>query len=163
MLRRGGGEYRLSAELMAKFLFIWTGKYDGDHLKDDLGGSAVITVTDKDWATSYIPPDTAATFVVPDNATFLAADGEDEFWFDGAEALQQKTHADLIASSTLRTFIKYSDFEPYNVYSIGILKDGETLTDEDKIELNRFFKLWAEYWGVMMDSGYMKDNRIGGE
>lgn len=103
-----------------------------------------------------------ATFSVPNNATFLAADGTDDFWFDGSNVLQQKIRADLIASTTLRTFIKYSDFEPYNIYGIGILKTGETLTEADKIKLNRYFKLWAEYWGELMDSGYMKDNRVGG-
>lgn len=150
----------LPAALRAKFLFIWTGKYDGDNLKDDLGGAAVITVTDKDWTTSFIPPTTAATFAVPDNATFLAADGADDFWFNASNALLQKTHANLIASTTARTFIKYADTSPHNVYGIGILKDGETLTDGEKIKLNRYFRLWAEYWGELMDSGYLKSNRI---
>jgi hypothetical protein len=152
----------LSPSLRAKFLYLWTGSYEGDDLLSDLGNE-VIAVTGKDWGTSYITPDTSATFAVPDNATFLAADGSDDFWFDDSDVLQQKDHADLIASATLRTFIKYADFEPYNVYAIGILKAGEVLTDSDKIELNRFFKLWAEYWGVLMDSGYVKDNRIGNE
>lgn len=151
--------FGLPADLLAKFLFLWTGDYDGDNLLSDLG-SEVITVTGKDWATTDIPPDTTATFAVPDNATFLAADGTDDFWFDVADTLLQKTHANLISSETMRTFIKYTDFEPYNVSAIGILKDGEVLTDADKILLNKFFKLWVQYWGTtMMDSGYMKDNR----
>ncbi len=149
--------------LRSKFLFIWTGKYDGDNLKDDLGGAAVITVTGKDWTTNFIPPTTAATFAVPDNATFLAADGVDDFWFNANNTLLQKTHANLIASTTTRTFIKYADTAPHNVIGIGILKAGETLTDGEKIKLNRYFRLWAEYWGEMMDSGYMKSNRIGNE
>jgi len=153
----------LPSALRSKFLFVWTGKYDGDNLKDDLGGAAVITVTDKDWTTSFIPPTTAATFAVPDNATFLAADGADDFWFDASDTLLQKTHANLIASTTARTFIKYADVTPHNVIGIGILKAGETLTDGEKIKLNRYFRLWAEYWGEMMDSGYMKSNRIGNE
>ena len=153
----------LPAALRAKFLFLWSGKYDGDNLKDDLGGAAVITVTDKDWTTNFIPPTTAATFAVPDNATFLAADGADDFWFDASDTLLQKTHANLIASTTARTFIKYADTAPHNVIGIGILKAGETLTDGEKIKLNRYFRLWAEYWGEMMDSGYMKSNRIGNE
>lgn len=153
----------LPAALRAKFLFLWTGKYDGDNLKDDLGGAAVITVTGKDFITRHIPPDTAATFAVPDNATFLAADGADDFWFNASDVLQHKTHGNLIASTTLRTLIKYADTEPYYVYGIGILKEGEILTDGEKIMLNTYFRLWAEYWGELMDSGYMKDNRIGTE
>lgn len=153
----------LPSALRAKFLFLWSGKYDGDNLKDDLGGAAVITVTDKDWTTNFIPPTTAATFAVPDNATFLAADGADDFWFDASDTLLQKTHANLIASTTARTFIKYADVTPHNVIGIGILKAGETLTDGEKIKLNRYFRLWAEYWGELMDSGYVKSNRIVGE
>jgi hypothetical protein len=154
---------RLPVELRNKFLYLWSGSYTGDNLRDSLGSESVISVSGKDWTTKQIPPETAATFTVPDNATFLAADGADNFWFDGSDLLQQKTHADLILSTTQRTFVKYSDFDPFNVYSIGILKDGEILTDDDKIELNKYFKLWAEYWGEFMDSGYMKDNRIGNE
>lgn len=146
--------------LRDKFLFLWTGGYSGNDLKDRLGSSAVISVTGKDWTTRYIPQNTSATFSVPDNATFLSADG-DNFWFDTLDVRQQKTHADLIASTTMRTFVKYADFEPYNIYAIGILKAGEIITDADKITLNKFFKLWAEYWGELMDSGYMKDNRGG--
>ena len=152
----------LPAALKAKFLFIWTGKYDGDNLLSDLG-SEVITVTGKDWTTKHITPDTTATFAVPDNATFIAADGSDDFWFDASDVVQEKAHADLIASETERTFVKYADSEPYNIYGIGILKDGETLSDADKIKLNTSFMLWAEYWGEMMDSGHMKGNRIGNE
>lgn len=157
---RGMSKNKLSAALLAKFLFLWTGRYDGDDLLSDLS-SDVITVTDKDWTGRYIPPTTSATIAVPDTSTYVDADGSDDFWFDGSDVLQEKTHADLIASETSRTFVKYSDFDPYNVYAIGILNAGETLTDSDKIELNRYFKLWVQYWGTtMMDSGYMKDNRI---
>lgn len=152
----------LPAALRAKFLYLWSGKFSGDNLLSDLGAE-VITVTSKDFSTRYIPPASSATFAVPDNATFLAADGSDDFWFDGSNVLQAITHADLIASETLRTFVKYADAEPYNVYGIGILKEGETLSDAEKNKLNTFFKLWAEYWGVMMDTGHMKGNRIGNE
>lgn len=150
----------LPVVLRNKFLFLWTGGYTGDNLKDSLGSAAVISVTGKDWTTRYIDPDTSATFAVPDNATFLGADGTDDFWFDASDTLQQKTHAELIASETLRTFVKYADFEPYNIYVIGILKAGEVLTQSDRIALNKYFKLWFQYWGEVMVSGYMKDNRV---
>jgi len=145
--------------LKAKFLFLWVGDYDGDNLLDSLGSAAVITVTGKDWLTRYIPPDTSATFSVTDNADFLAADGTDDFWFDAADSLESKIHADLIISETERTFIKYSDFEPYNVYAIGILKDGEVLTETEKNIVSKFFKLWIFYFGTFSDYGYLKDNR----
>jgi len=152
----------LPSALRDKFLFIWTGKYDGDNLLSDLDAE-VITVTDKDWITRFIPPTTAATFAVPDDATFLAADGDDDFWFNAGGDLQEKTHANLISSTTERSFVKYADTEPHNVIGIGILKTGEVLSAGEIIKVNRYFRLWAEYWGELMDSGYMKDNRIGNE
>ena len=155
--RRASG---LSAELLAKFLFLWTGKYDGDDLLSDLS-TDVITVTDKDWITKVIPETSAATFAVPENATYIAADGTDNFWFSALDALLEKTFTNLIESTSLRTFVKYTDFEPYEVSAIGILKEGETLTDADKIELNTYFKLWVQYWSdIMAETGYMKDNRV---
>lgn len=150
---------KLSPLLLAKFLYLWTGRYSGDNLLSDID-TAVITVTGKDWTGLIIPSTTSATFAVPNNATYIAADGIDDFWFDAADAPQAITHADLIASETMQTFVKYNDFDPFNISAIGILKDGEVLTDANKIELNIYFKLWVQYWGTtMMDTGYMKDNR----
>ena len=123
---------RLPDSLLTKFLYLWTGKFNGDNLLSDLD-TDVITVTGKDFTSTYIPETSTATFAVPNNATYLAADGADDFWFNVADVLQQKTFAELIASATLRTFIKYTDFAPYNVSAIGILKDGEILTDAEKI------------------------------
>jgi hypothetical protein len=149
----------LPAYLKAKFLYLWTGRYSGDNLLNNLGAE-VITVTGKDWSTVYISPDTTATFSVPDNATFLAADGIDDFWFNVADTLQQKTHTELIESTTTRTFVYYSDEEPYNIHSIGILKDGEVLTEDEQIILTKYFKLWVQYWStVMLGVGHMKTNR----
>lgn len=124
----------------------------------------VLIVTNKDWSTKYIPPDTTATFAIMNDEIYIDADNVyDNFWlapYVGTPVLNEKTHSDLISSETTRTFVKYSDFSPYNIYSIGILKAGAVLTDSDKIELNKYFKLWVQYWGTtMMDSGYMKDNR----
>lgn len=149
----------LPGYLMDKFLLLWLKKYSGENLQSDLGDD-VITVNGKDWITTRIP-DTDATFSVPENATFLAADGSDEFWFDGEGNLQQKTFTQLIESTTLRTFVKYTDFEPYEISAIGILKADAVLTENDIILVTRAFKLWAQYWGLeLMEQGYMKDNRI---
>ena len=146
----------LSTTLLDKFLYLWTGKYKSGNLHSDIDDT-VITVTGKDWPTGYIPPSTAATFSVPNNSTYSTAD-TDNFWFN--PGILSKTHGDLIASETDRTFVKYSDYAPYNIYAIGILKSGEVLTDADKIELNTYFWLWVQYWGATMaETGYMKDNR----
>jgi hypothetical protein len=150
--RRGG----MTEALKEKFLYLWSGKYDGDNLLSDLNDD-VITVVNKDWETKYIPETTTGTFSTPDTAEYQNAD-TDNFWF--ALGVLQKTHTHLIESETERTFIKYSDFEPYNIYAIGILKAGEVLTESDKKALDRYFKLWLFYWGTFSDSGYLKDNRV---
>jgi uncharacterized protein (TIGR02145 family) len=88
------------------------------------------------------------------------APGDESFWFSNG-TLTPMDFEDLISSNTSRTFIKYTDFAPYEISAIGILKADAVLTEADKIELTRYFKLWTQYWGyTMMDSGYMKDNRI---
>lgn len=149
----------LPSELKAKFLFLWTGKYDGDDLQNDLDDD-VITVTDKDWETKYIPETSESTFAVLDTAGYIAAD-TDNFWFDAEETQLQKTFTNLIESTTARTFVKYSDFEPYQIFAIGIMKAGETLTENDEYILTRYFKLWTLYFGgEMREYGYMKDNRV---
>jgi len=149
----------LPGSLREKFLLLWTGEYTGDDLKDSLGSEAVITVTGKDWTTPHIPQESEATFSVPNVAAFIAADGHDDFWFNSSDVLQQKTHSNLISGMTFRTFVKYSDFAPYNVFAIGILKEGEILMEAEKHWLNRYFKLDAHYWGELMVTGYIKDNR----
>lgn len=149
--------FGLSATLGAKFLLLWEGAYSGDNLKSDLD-AAVITTSAKDWDSKYIS-DTDSTFAAPDNATYIAAD-TDNFWFTSLGVQNQVTFDQLIASETLRTFVKYSDFEPWKIYAIGILKADATLTEADKDELTRYFKLWPTYFGDMREFGYMKDNRI---
>lgn len=153
-------EWTLSAweTVRAKLLYLWTVNFTGDDLDNDLG-DGVITVTGKDFSTEYIPDSSNATFAVPDTAEYLAADGDDNFWFDSGGNLQQKTVDELILSETMHTFVKYEDTSPYNISAIGILKDGEVLTEADKEALNTYFRLWFIYWGTIMDSGYMKDNR----
>ena len=141
------------------FQYLWIGDYTGDNLKSEVG-SDVITVTNKDWTTKFIPATTSATFAVPNNATYLANDGTDDFWFDAANTLLQKTGSNLIERTTARTFILYSNTAPYFVSLIGILKSDVVLTDADTVLLTKFFKLWVQYWGEeMMEQGYMKDNR----
>jgi len=141
----------------SKFLYLWTGKFSNNTLVSDIN-SFNISISNKDFNTVYIPSTTNATFAVPDSKSFIDADKIDQFWFKN-NVLQQKTFADLISSTTCRTFIKYTNSEPYNISIIGILNKDVVLTEKDKIEMNSYFQLWCEYWGELMDSGYMKDNR----
>jgi len=140
-------------------------------------GNAIPNITvDSEWNTlstgAYCNYNNAESYVfeespiltvfnVTDNATYLNADGTDDFWFTAGNVLDQKTFTELIESTTLRTFVKYTDFEPYEISAIGILKAGEVLTEAEQTELDTFFKLWVQYWGTTMsETGYMKDNRI---
>lgn len=143
--------------LLAKMLYFWTGKYDGDDLLSNLDTS-VITVTSKDWSSKYINSASTATFAVPNNPTYLNADGADDFWFDAGNTLIQVDLAQLIGYDPQRTFIKYADFDPYHVYAICILKTGEVLTDDEKNILSHYFKLHLFYFGVLNNFGYLKDN-----
>jgi hypothetical protein len=147
----------LSPDLLAKFELLWEAGYNGDNLQSIIN-SDVITVTGKDWTGKFIPETTSATFAVPNNATYLACDGTDDFLFDDEDTLIQNTFADLIGYDPQRTFIKYSDFEPYEVSKWGILKADAVLTDGDKNELSRYFKLHIMYFDEWNDYGYNKDN-----
>ena len=97
---------------------------------------------------------------MPNTASYIAADAADEFWFDSNETRLQKTFTDLITSTTQRTFIKYTDFEPYRVSAIMIIKPGVVIDSDMERLLTRDFKLWFSYFpGDIRDYGYMKDNR----
>ena len=123
-----------------------------------------LIVTGKDWTTPYIPPETTATISIPNDSKYIQADnGYDNFWLDPyfeIPVLNQITHAELIVSETERTFVKYSDQEPYNIYAIGILKAGVTLTEAEKTLLSKYFWLWVQYWSTtLLGAGHLKTNR----
>jgi hypothetical protein len=147
----------ITPELRDKFLFLWTGKFDGDNLLSDLDSTA-ITVTGKDFTTSYIPYTSAATFAVPDNATFEAAD-TDLMWFDSGGTPKTIAVKQLVNFDYERTLIKFDDSSPYHVRMIGILKAGETLTEDEVDRVHRGFYLWVYWSGVENDYGHYKDNR----
>jgi hypothetical protein len=147
----------LKSTTKAKFLFLWTGKFDGNNLLSDLD-SSVITVTGKDFATKYIPASSAATFSIPDSATYKTAD-EDLFWSNGTNVLE-KTTAQLVAYDYTRTVIKYNDSAPYDIEAIGLLKTEEVLTSDEIDEIHRYFRLWI-YWSNILNAfGVIKTNRV---
>ena len=155
-VRNGSKLNLLKSTTKAKFLFLWTGKFDGNNLLSDLD-SSVITVTGKDFASSYIPSTSAATFAIPDNVTYKTAD-EDLFWNTSGTVLQ-KTTAQLVEFDYTRTLIKYSNNSPYNIQAIGILKTGEVLTATEIDEVHKYFRLWIYWSGVLNANGYIKGNR----
>ena len=153
----GGIDYLHYWTTLSKVLFLWSGKFDGDNLLSDIDDT-VITVTGKDFATTYIPYTSAATFAVPDNATYEAAD-DDLMWFDSSETPKTVAIKQLVNFDYTRTIIKYDDESPYHVRGIMILKDGEVLTADEIDRMHRDFGLWV-YWGdVENENGHYKDNR----
>ena len=139
------------------FEFLWiAGNFDGDNLLSSLD-TDVLTVTGKDFSTDYIPVTSAATFAIPDTATYKDAD-TDNFWHTGATILQ-KTVTQLITTDNNRTFVKYADEAPHHITAIGILKQSVTLNDAQKDRFSGFFWLWLYYFGVFNDYGHLKENR----
>jgi hypothetical protein len=147
-----------TADLLDLMLFFWGGSVSGDNLRNKFNTN-IITVTNKDFTSRYIPPTSSATFAAPDIAAYKTAD-EDNFWYDVGGNVLEKTVADLYGATTERTIIKYSPTEPYNVYWICILKSGVVLTDAQKDEFSKQFTLWLYYFGELNDYGVYKDNGI---
>lgn len=127
-------------------------------------GTPITKITDmSEWsgvgARAYCSFDNDDTYAII-GSNWIAADASDEFWFDSDGVQQQKTFDQLIGTSTTRTFVKYTNKPPYRASIIGILKPDAVLTDDDKEELTKYFKLWVYYWEDLWDDkGQWKDNR----
>lgn len=146
----------LPAVTRNKLLFLWTGDFSGDNLLSDLD-TTVITVTGKDFTTSYIPATSAATFAIPDNATYKGAD-TDNFWHSGSTILQ-KTIAQMVGTDNSRTFFKYADEAPHHITAFAIAKADAVFDSVDQDNLSKFFWLWLYYFGTLNDYGHLKENR----
>lgn len=151
----------LSSTLLAKFAMLWVGDISGNNLLNALDTDYII-VTGKDFATDYIPATSAATFALPNTAPYIAAD-QDYLWFDSGGSPRAVTVAELIGYDFNRTFVMYADSSPYHIYAIGVLADGETLTESDWNELHAFFDLSIFYTGELNLYGHLKENRTIGK
>lgn len=143
--------------LKNKFLFLWTGKFNGNNLLSDLNAD-VITVTGKDFATSYIPEGSAATFKMPNTTDYQTAD-KDTIWFNSTATQRAETLTELIAYDFNRTFIDYEAGSPHNINKIGILKAGAILNNNEINELHKYFKLSIYWTNVLNVNGVLKANR----
>ena len=153
---RGGSSYWNTRKLQEKFVFLWSGKFDGDNLKNDFGTDSIV-VADKDFATTYIPGTSSATFKLPSEGKYYAADS-DGFWFTD-EVQRSLTVTDLNGYDLSRTFIKYSDSYPYNIQLIGILKWDVVLTTSEINSLYGYFRLPVFWSGLFNQNGFIKGNR----
>lgn len=143
------------------FDFFWyegAGNITDTQLIDKSGNGNNITITGKDFVTSYIPATSAATFQIPDSAT-LIADDTDFFWVTALGARRQVTVGELNGYDLPRTFIWYDNAAPHHIRAIGILKSLVVVTDAIKNKASKDFKLWMFHFTVQNDYGYPKENR----
>lgn len=152
--RSDGG---LPPDLAELFSILWTTTVEGDELPSQDGNNIVIT--DKDFTvTSHVPAGSEATFSLPDVAG-LKVDDEDNLWFDESGNVLQLTVTDLVGQDYTRTLVKYSNFEPYNIDWIGVLKSTANPTTDQWNQLYRYFQLWFLREGTIHDYGVLKENR----
>jgi len=137
----------------------WNTAPVGDELVDISGNGNNIKITGKDFSTNYIPSTSTAVFSLPDNATLIADDLANQFWF--RPTIRNRTTAQLVAYDLSRTIIKYDNTAPYHIRWIGVLKSDVILTQDQKDKLSQSFQLWAWYFGVYNAHGYLKANRPG--
>ena len=137
------------------FDFLWTGEFEGDNLKNDVGSTNII-VTGKDFTTE-IPESSAASLTIA--AAFVAADNEDRLWFNSVEVQQNVSPADLIGYDFYRTIIKYSNTSPFSISKIAILKPNITLTQQQINQLHIDFDLPVFWSDLFNENGIVKSNR----
>jgi hypothetical protein len=128
--------------LKSLMCFLWVGNIDHNHLLSILDWR-YITISGKDFASSFIPSISAATFTLPNDADYIAAD-LDGFWFAGGVS-KILTVGDLANCMLSRTLILYNNAPPFNVYAIGILKDTTILNNIQREQLGHDFQLWLFY------------------
>ncbi len=145
--------------LKSLFSVLWLGQVSGSTLIDQSGNGNNITVTGKDFATSYIPAASAATFALANSAPLKVDDDWDGLWFTDAGAVIQVTPTKLNNNDYVRTLVKYSDSSPYDIQWIGVLDDAATPTTDQWDQLHQYFRLGLFWSGSLNTSGYYKENR----
>jgi hypothetical protein len=145
------------AVLKSKMLLLWTGGISENSLLSDIG-SDVITVSGKDFSSTFLPADSTATLNMPDIAAYRTAD-TDHLWFTEAGVQRNVTVAELIGYDFERTVVCYSSTSPHNILWIGLLQDDATLSEAEINLLHRAFRLHIFWSGTWNDYGYFKDNR----
>lgn len=137
--------------------FLWIGSVDNNYLLSVIGNRK-ITVTGKDFLTTYIPESSTATFRITDDAIMRADDDIDNIWFVPGGIQKDVTVSNLIGGD-YRTIVKYNNISPFDIYMIGLIKHGLVLTVNQVNSISRDLQLSILWSGVYNDYGYLKDNR----
>lgn len=136
-------------------LYMWEGDINGNSLVCT-DGTTEIGINGKDFATTYIPATSAATFNAPNS--FNAAD-TDELWYNSSDVARNVTVAELLGSDFAKTFVKYDSASPHHIRAIAILKSGETLSTSEMNMIRYYFKLPLMWDGSTSLFGRIKANR----
>jgi hypothetical protein len=142
------GNFGLSIALRNKFLFI--GNYSaitGGKIPNTLDTSTLIVAGSAG----------SETYKLRNIQVNKDAD-DDNLWFTGATP-NAVTTASLVGYDYSRTLVKYDNATPYQIRSIGILKDGETLTQSELNSVHSYFQLSMFWGGTLNINGYFKENR----
>jgi hypothetical protein len=137
--------------------FLWMGAIDNNLLLSVIGNRK-ITVTGKDFLTTYIPEGSTATFRITDDAVMRACDDIDNLWFVPGGVQKDVTVGGLIGGD-YRTIVKYNNIAPFDIYMIGTIKKGLVLTQNQINSISKDFQLSLLWSGEYNDFGYLKDNR----
>jgi len=157
--RKGGGSW--ASYWASLFDFLWFERSDNittTELVDRSGNGNNVTITGKDFATSYIPATSAAIFDCPNNATFIA-DDTDFLWINRNEESRGVEVSELIGYDFARTIVWYDDDAPHHIRAIGILKSTVSLTEAQINKLHTDFRLPLFWSGVENVNGFIKANR----
>lgn len=131
------------------FDYLWTGlvSYAGpDYLVSESSDRRKITITNRDFSTTWIPGDSTATFTLPLDADFIA-DDLDGLWFTGG--VQNNITVTDLVTGEYRTVVKYANSPPYDITAIGLLKAGAIFTTALESELAADFDLWLFWLGLI--------------
>jgi hypothetical protein len=129
------------------FRLLWISGVSADYnnfLVSVLPDRRKITITGKDFVTSYIPPTSAATLKLQADPDFIL-DDEDNLWFTGGVQNNVAITNLIGGNEYTRTLIKYANDTPENIYMIGLIRSGITLTSAQIEDLARDFWLWL-FW-----------------
>jgi len=101
---------------------------------------------------------TGSNYQCPNTSPYNTAD-TDYLWFNSDDTQRVALSTELIAYDFSRTLVKYDDNSPNTLREIIILKNGETLTEDEENNVRDYFRLSIWWDGTLSLHGVIKDNR----
>lgn len=129
----------------------------GNQILDSLGGDALILSSP--LSGEYIPATYSGTITAPSNSVYSQADTE-HILYNTSGIPIAKTVTSLVSQDFSRVVVKYDNVAPYHIRSIGLIKQGLTLTQDILNWLHSEFDLNVFWSGDFNKYGSFKNNRI---